>query len=164
MNLDLTVTLTAEDAFQAVSVATVQMLRKMAKDRPNGHGGPSVRGMRERWADSIHGAMGELALSHILHKEWTPGGMSITKGDVANRLEVRATEHKTGHLLIYRNDPDEAFYALMIGHYPVFRLAGGMFGDLAKRDQWWRPNADPPCWWIPQADLFDIADVEGVVR
>lgn len=149
------VRLTAEDAMCASAVATMQMLRKVAKDRGGDHGATSGRGMRERWADGVHGAMAELALSRALHLEWTPGGMTVSHGDVANKIEVRATERATGHLLVYRADPSDALFVLMIGHYPTFRVAGCMLASDAKNERWWR-DADPGCFWVPQSALYDI--------
>lgn len=144
---------TAEDAICASSVATLQILRKVAKQRNGDHGGRSVRGLRERWADGIHGLMAEIALSRALNLPWTPGGMKISHGDVGNVLEVRATEHRAGHLLIYTEDKDSSVFALMIGHYPEFRLAGYIVGIAAKKPEFWRDNADPPCWWVPQSSV-----------
>ena len=145
--------LVAEDVWCAVSVATMQMLRKIAKERNGDHGATSDRGMRQRWADGIHGAMAEIALARALHLEWTPGGKLVTHGDVANRLEVRATERENGHLLIYPNDADESLFVLMIGHYPVFRIAGCILAAAAKKTDWWHADADPACFWVPQSAL-----------
>jgi hypothetical protein len=150
------VTMTAEDAISAASVATLQMVRKIAKQRNGDHGGRSDRSMRERWADGIHGSMAEIALSHALNLSWTPGGMHISHGDVGSKLEVRATEHSTGHLLIYKADNDASLFVLMVGHYPVFRIAGCIKGAAAKQEEWWRTEKDPPCFWVPQNALSPL--------
>lgn len=150
--LDL-VTMTAEDAISAASVATLQMVRKIAKQRNGDHGGRSERGMRERWADGIHGSMAEIALSHALNLSWTPGGMHISHGDVGNKLEVRATEHSNGHLLVYHADADDSLFVLMVGHYPLFRIAGCILGAAAKQAEFWRDDTDPSCFWVPQGAL-----------
>jgi hypothetical protein len=148
-----TITLSAEAAISAASVATLQILRKIAKQRNGDHGGRSDRGMRERWADGIHGSMAEVALSQALNLAWTPGGMRISRGDVGNMLEVRATEHLGGHLIVYEDDADESLFVLMIGHFPSFRIAGCMLGKSAKQQQWWRQDKDPASYWVPQSAL-----------
>jgi hypothetical protein len=147
------VRITAEDALCAVNVAALQMLRKVANGRAGDHGGTSKRSMRIRWADTIHGMMGEIALAHALHMEWTPGGMHIKRGDVDSDIEVRATEHADGHLLIYPDDLDDGTFVLMIGHYPLFDAVGWMTAREAKRPEWWREDADPPCWWVPKNEV-----------
>ena len=144
----------------ASSVATLQMLRKIANQRNHDHGHKAKRGMRERWADGIHGLMGEIALARALNLPWTPGGLFVSRGDVANKIEVRATEYASGHLLIYEDDENDSPFVLMTGHYPVFRIAGAIRAGLAKEHgAWWKPNADPPCWWVPQFALSEIDDV-----
>jgi hypothetical protein len=147
-------TMTAEDALSATSVASLQMVRKVAKGRDSDHGGHSKRTMRERWADGIHGAMAEVSLAKALNRAWTPGGMDISTGDVGYKLEVRATEYLSGHLLIYHKDKDESVFVLMVGHYPQFRdNPRCILGKEAKQDKFWRADADPPCWWVPQSEL-----------
>ena len=158
MKMMMCAELSAEDAMCAASVATLQMVRKIANGRNGDHGGRSLRSMRERWADVIHGLMGEIALARTLNLPWTPGGMFVSCGDVANKLEVRATEYQSGHLLIYDSDPVESPFVLMIGHYPQFAIAGGIVGKNARCEEWWRPDADPPCWWVPQPALTDILE------
>jgi hypothetical protein len=133
-----------------------QMMRKISRERHGDHGGSSKRTMRDRWADSIHGMMGEIALARALGLPWTPGGIEVTRGDVANKLEVRATERLSGHLLIYPNEADASIFVLMIGHYPQFRIAGSITAADAKQDQWWRSETDPPCWWVPQKALSPV--------
>lgn len=151
--------LSAEDALCAASVATLQMVRKVANNRNHDHGYLAKRGMRERWADTLHGMMGEIALAHALDLPWTPGGMNVSRGDVAHRIEVRATEHPNGHLLIYDDDDRDRVFVLMIGHYPVFRIAGGMIAADARNGGWWRPDSDPPCFWVPQASLLNVPEL-----
>ena len=158
---DQTVNLTAEHAIMAAGVATLQMLRKLARGRGTDHGGRSMRPMRERWADGIHGCLAELALAGMLGRAWTPGGMHISHGDVG-LLEVRATEHRDGHLIVYEDDPSDAIYVLMIGHYPRFRCAGCLAGHAAKFHEWWRADKDPPSFWIPQSALSSVDIADGV--
>lgn len=152
-----TITLSADDAMMASMVAVLRMLRVHAKGRTLDHGELlNTRSWRQRWADQLHGTMAELALSRLLHLEWTPGGMDISKGDVAGTIEVRATEHQNGHLVCFRNDPPSGLLCLMVGFYPTFRCAGFMPVRAARIDEWWRPHEKPQGWWVPQGALFDF--------
>jgi hypothetical protein len=152
----MSIVLTAEDVLCATNVASLQMLRKMQKGRDSDHGGRSVRSIRTRWADTIVGLMGEIALSRHLNQAWTPGGMEITIGDVGYRTEVRATDWEDGHLLIYKSDPDDKIFYLMIaewGERVSFRPVGWIMAKHGKQQEFWRADKDPPCWWVPQNRL-----------
>lgn len=158
MNLiGLRTRLTAEDALTAAAVGSVWMLRKLAHKRNSDHGGLSTRGLRLRWADTIHGIMGEIALSRMLNVAWTPGGIEISFGDVGYFFEARATEHVDGHLTLYQRDKDHSLFVLLVGEFPDFRAVGCMRGSKAKNPIWWRADKDPPCWWVPQRALDDLS-------
>jgi len=149
-----TATITAEHAMCAASVATLQMLRKHSRERNCDHGARSTRGQRIRWADTMHGLMGEIACSEMSNLAWTPGSLHVSTGDVGKKIEVRTTEHHDGHLHIYENDADDGIFVLMTGDYPTFRFAGCLMkGRDGKRPEWWRSNGNLPCWWVPQSAL-----------
>lgn len=141
----------------ATTVATMQLIRKVAHNRDSDHGGASERSLRLRFADGIHGLMGEIIVARRHKLNWTPGGFEVSRGDVAGFLEVRTTEPNFGHLLIYKKDKDASVFALVLGHYPLFRIGGYLRAGLCKRQEWWRANADPPCWWVPQRALLATA-------
>lgn len=146
-----TITLNAEDAFAAAGVVTCQMLRKHTHKRTTDSGGfsKSKRGQSRRWGDGFAAAMSEIAVSRLLNKAWTGGGVHISHGDVG-KVEVRHTEYPSGHLLIYKSDDDLAPVVLLIGGYPEFIVAGCMMVGDGKRKEWWRSDSDPPAYWVPQ--------------
>ena len=60
MKMMMCAKLSAEDAMCAASVATLQMVRKIANGRNGDHGGRSSRNMRERFTPVLgsHGRIG----------------------------------------------------------------------------------------------------------
>jgi hypothetical protein len=141
----------------AVGVAAVQMLRKSKGGRATDHGGTSGRTLTQRWGDTIHGCMAELAVCRAVNRAWTPGGADVSRGEVGGRIEVRATEHQNGHLLVYPSDSDEAWFVLVIGHFPEFRIVGCIKAADAKRYPL-NAQSKPPCHWVPQADLLPLSE------
>jgi hypothetical protein len=103
------------------------------------------------------GCLGEIALSRILKLRRAADSPNVTTGDFSRGLEARATTHASGHLLIYPPDTDEAIFALMVGEYPWFKIAGFFIARDAKRPEWWRGDADPPSFWVPQSRLVELS-------
>jgi len=147
--------LSADEGMAAVSVAAMQMFRTIRKGRSVDHGGSSDRTLTERWGNIIHGNMAEIAVSRALYRPWTPGGAKISRGEIGGDIEVRATEHKNGHLLIYENDLDDKWVVLAVGHWPTFRIVGAILAGEAKRIIPINTDAKPPCYWVPQQSLSD---------
>jgi hypothetical protein len=73
-------------------------------------------------------------------------------GDVG-RVQVRSTTREDGCLIVQRADPDDAWFVLVVGRVPTFRLAGWLPGAEAKRPEWWRANAPHPAFFVPQHAL-----------
>jgi hypothetical protein len=88
---------------------------------------------------------------------WTPGGADVSHGEVGGRIEVRATEHQDGHLLVYPSDRDDAWFVLAIGHFPEFRIAGCIKALDAKRYPL-NERSKPRCHWVPQSDLRPLSE------
>lgn len=149
------VRLSPEEAFAATNAGLLEIVRKVSRGRDIDHGGRSLRPMRVRIADAIHGKMAEFAGARCLGRAWTPGGADISTGDVDDRVEIRGTEHEHGHLLLYERDREIAHreFVLMVGNYPDFRLAGWIVGSEGMLDRFWHDDADPPCWWVSQSAL-----------
>lgn len=148
------VVLTDDDEAAAASEAAQQMERKREYGRSTDHGGSSKRGTEQRLADTKFGLMGEIALARYLDRPWTPGGIAVSRGDVSNFIEVRATQYSSGHLLIYQADKDRSWFALVIGRGRRFKIAGAILCRTAKLIGRWHDDADPPCFWIAQAQLI----------
>jgi len=150
-----------EEGLAAAERGADQQIRTFEESRKFDHGSRSNRSLRLRWADSIHGAMAETAVSKLLGLPITPGKAGrITYGDIGGFIEVRATEWRSGHLIVYKSDPVDVPFILVLGHYPKFRAVGFIINkDLD--DRWWRSDKDPASWWIPQSALSPMGDLSA---
>lgn len=153
--------LNREEGLAAAERGADQQIGVYENSRWHDHGSRSKRSLRLRWADSIHGAMAEAAVSKLLGLPVTPGKTGrITYGDIGGFIEVRATEWNSGHLIIYKSDPVDVPFILVVGHYPKFRAAGFVINkDL--EDRWWRADKDPASWWVPQSALSPMGDLSA---
>lgn len=123
---------------------------------PDGH----YEHNQDAWATDIEGALRELALAKHTGRWWTglefKGGGTTKAGDVGE-LQVRGTDHNSGHLLIYDDDPDTAPFVLVIGVAPRYRIVGQIFGGEGKQQRWWREDGVRyPAFWVPQEVLRDV--------
>ena len=158
-----TVTITSDEAMAAAAVGALRQIRVIQKERQQDHGARSWRRQRDRWANQIHGAMGEIAFSKAINQAWSPGGSQISNGDVAGEYEVRATEMDNGDtcIFIYEGDLNDKWYVLAVGHFPSFHFPGAIKGKDGKQKQWWNENANPPCYWVPKGELTKITKIWG---
>lgn len=153
------VRLTGDEGMAAVSVGAMQLMRAINRGlvgtRKGDHGGMSYRGMHERWANSILGALAEYAACKGLGIHWGSGFDGI-HGDDGRGLQFRATHHDPAHLIVNEADtvkwPD-SWFVLIIGHWPEFRIVGGILGRDAKREKWFRADARPAAYWVPMSEL-----------
>ena len=154
-------TLSLEDLLMAGTMGTMNLYRNMVMERSRDHDGFSHRKWRTRWGDLCFGNLGEIAVARTLSLPWTPStGLYIKHGDIANKLEVRATEHEDGHLLVYPSDPVDHPMLLVVGTYPHFVIAGGLSRVVhGKEKRWWRDDSRPPAWWVPQESLLPPEEV-----
>ena len=156
------VILNREEGLAAAERGADQQISTFEEGRQWDHGGRSKRSLRLRWADSIHGAMAEAAMSKLLDLPVTPGEKGkITYGDIGGFIEIRSTEWKNGNLIIYERDPVDVPFILVVGHYPRFKAVGFVINNDID-DKWWRSDKDPASWWIPQSALSPMRDFKYV--
>lgn len=119
------------------------------------------------------GAQAELAVAQALGLDWKNSMLGLgdwltarSAGrlqDVAS-LEVRATPHANGRLLIRpKDDPWSAFVLVTAHTAPTFDLVGWALGVEAMQPQFWnvlpqRAGA-PKCYAMPQSELRDMASL-----
>lgn len=69
-------------------------------------------------------------------------------------IEVRATEHRDGHLLVYPKDKPESVYVLCIRNHPEYRFPGYLRGKDAQIGAYLRHSEDRgSSYWVPQDHL-----------
>jgi hypothetical protein len=158
----------------AVRVGSWRRIRALRDRLGAGHGERQPGG--NIWDRNITGAIAELAVAKQLDRYW--GGFSSDfgrAGDVAG-LEIRATTHPDGHLVVYMADPVERPIVLVVvtpagGRWAATARIAGYLPPFTGREPRFlpppgklRPNS-PQQWWIPQAQLrpFDTLRLEEAV-
>jgi hypothetical protein len=159
------VKLSPEDALMVVVAAAVHQMRATKGGWVgNDHGGKGTRNLNERWADTILGFMGEIAVCKWLDRCWQPSITGIKAADVSGTIHVRTTVHSTGHLIIYGNEVKDYSgqrFILVTGHWPILRLRGWLFAQEGAIDKYRKEETQKDknvCYWLPQTELSDMAD------
>ena len=159
--------LSFDEGIAAATVGCVQMMRAIQKGWVgNDHGGASGRELRERWAQSIHGALAEYAVCKFLNVCWTPSIDGINRMDALG-YQIRATPWADGHLVINGGEPEKYAgqkFILITGHWPAFTVKGWIQAEESSRAEWWRANERPPSFWIPQRELLPIGALNTAER
>jgi len=157
---NVTVTPSRLDWMMAGMVGVARRLTGRARglDQDNANSGAS------NWNTEINGAIAELVASRYYGVPWELGYVSpldpvsreFFKKPDCGPYQVRATDYRSGHLIVRPNDNDmNAPYVLVIvepGGDCV--LVGRKKCRDARQDPYWR--GDKNSWWVPQSDLEDL--------
>jgi hypothetical protein len=112
------------------------------------------------WAIHINGALAERAAARALDV-YDPGRGTgpDPRGDISTRpgLQVRHTLHDRGSLILHPTDADGDAFILVTGQAPCLNIRGWVFGFEGKRDAYWRGSIERPAYFVPIADLHDLA-------
>jgi len=154
---------TIDLSYQELILCSTQAAMRQAQACRGGvvgcdHGSTSKRKVKQRLGDKILGEIGETALSRALELPKTSSSNPFDTGDVAQGLEVRATEHQNGHLLLYDSDPNDRFFLAVVEFAPGeirVSLPGWILAEQGRKPRF-RGDGDPPCYWIPQSALNPI--------
>jgi hypothetical protein len=106
----------------------------------------------------IEGAAGEIAAARALNRYWH-ASVNVGKEapDVGTNIQVRATKHLNGSLIITNSDPDDQIYVLVTGTRPNYKIVGWIRGCDGKKEQYVRaPNNRPPAYFVPQTALKKV--------
>lgn len=145
------VTLTWHEAAMAVEVAKLRRLASLKNGRT-----PSANGRKDGWTEDMEGACAELAVAKHFRIYWGGSVDTFKSEPDVGHLEVRATSHPSGRLIIRHDDADDAKFVLAVGVCPTYRLVGWLFGREGKQDRW---LTDPTgsgrarAFFVPQDDL-----------
>ena len=76
--------------------------------------------------------------------------------DIGQRIEVKWTKWKDGHLVVHQSDRDSDIAVLVVGRSPEYFLAGWIPVNAAKIKRFWRHSEQN--WWISQSNLRPMED------
>lgn len=113
------------------------------------------------FAGDVNGCMGEVALAKHLDMFWSGTLGNILAADVGAHLQVRTTAYRDGHLLLHQPDNDDQPFVLAVIKLPKVMLVGWSFARDGKREEFWRPGIDRPCFFVPQQQLRPIAELRS---
>jgi hypothetical protein len=131
------------------------------------------------WVTDIHGAGAEMAVAKFLNVFWSPGepkapDMWITgKNGERCLIQVRATDHENGHLVIQDDDDPEHFYVLVVWSSDssfTYSIRGGVIGRKVKTDAFRSAKLDAKgksntkAFWIGQEWLRPFQPSRGWVQ
>lgn len=113
------------------------------------------------WDQAIGKSLGEIAVAQWTNRYWTGARYTGERlPDVGKNIEVRWTPYRTGHLVVYGDEPREAPYVLTTGRGPKITLLGWLYGTNAMHQGFWRDtNVKAPSYWVAQSFLFPMHDL-----
>tara|TARA_R110001592_G_scaffold333787_1_gene617802 strand:+ start:685 stop:1155 length:471 start_codon:yes stop_codon:yes gene_type:complete len=115
---------------------------------------------RSNWATDIDGAAAELAYAKSTGQYWSASLNSFKAPDVGD-VQIRSTNHPSGHLIVRQNDAENENYVLVICQGSNFKVKGWMLGSEAKDDTYWKDghHGETGAWWVPQASLKPMKEM-----
>jgi hypothetical protein len=113
----------------------------------------------------VTGAVGEFVASLAVGVPWRgPGqfrGEDLAGG---HQLQVRATEHRNGRLILHPDDPDECPFVLATGGPLEWTVPGWVYGGDGKADDYWPgPHPQRPAFYVPQDRLRPVSDLRRIL-
>jgi hypothetical protein len=114
----------------------------------------------------IVGGFGEYAVAKFLGLPWEAAPGTTDKwGDIIPGLQVRATWHGGGRLILHPDDDDAHVFVLAIVELPQVKLAGWTFGEEAKQEKFWDdPQRGRPAFFVPTHELRRCRGSRGLLR
>lgn len=114
------------------------------------------------WGNDIEGAIGEAAVAKARKRPWSTGQLGAP--DVGDDIQVRSTDVRDGHLLLHKEDPDNAPFYLVVNpdRDGMTRwVIGWVYGwEGKKKGVWNKKDTGRPCYWIEQKDLTPITEAK----
>jgi len=149
------VDLTEQELMLALTVANMRHIASRRRGLKNAHG---FDGRGEFEVDAL-GAQAEMALAKWTRTYWSASVDTFHGADLGDRVQVRATTYRDGHLLIRQCDPIDHTYVLVVRLSPFqFRIAGQIEGREARRAEFLsQPDQSRvPVWAVPQSALHPV--------
>lgn len=108
----------------------------------------------------LTGCLGECAFAKGMNRYWTGAGVGWLDDDDVGDVQVRATKHDHGRLLVRPHEQHlDAKWVLVTGNFPHFCIRGWIYGHEAHHEQFLdSPAGRPPAYFVPQSHLRAIRD------
>jgi hypothetical protein len=96
----------------------------------------------------ITGILGEMVVGRRFDKAYLPAINTFHgKADVGEDIEVRATEHLNGSLIVRDNDdPARRYVLVVVDPMRGFAVRGWIYGYEATKDEWHMKSEGRPHW------------------
>ena len=113
-------------------------------------------------------AVAELIVADVLGLEWTAGDKPLhqpDKGvDVGDTVQVRWSSKTNGDLLVYAYDT--APHLVLVSGPDLHHIGarGWVWLDEARREEWWKPHFQRPCFGVPQCHLRPMRDLWDLIH
>jgi hypothetical protein len=126
--------------------------------------GAAEQGTAGALSTNIEGAAAEVAFWLFTNYEATINAVMLMRNlheieaDAiwrGQKIEIRATAHRDGHLILRRRDKPDSFYALCIIQHPEYRFPGYLRGRDGQIGAYTHPGREgqESGFWIPQDHL-----------
>lgn len=151
----------------AAAVARWRVGRAISGKFKDGHGEAGLDRKRDCFEDrDLPGAKGELAWAKWRGIYWGGDQNDFGKWGDGSGVEVRATRHANGCLIVFPNDPAERRCVLVVVNGNQCRIVGWVRAGWAKcsdflKTEWHeglRPGSKPQ-YWVPQSRLSSLSEI-----
>lgn len=155
------ITLSPMEARAAVLTGVERQIDSLGRGLADKHGANTD----DSWTLHIEGAAGEMAAAKALGRYWQmPVGTFKAGGDVGD-FQVRTRSRHDYELIVREGDRDGDAFILVTGSIPRFQVHGWMRGRDAKRPEWLKEHGGrAPAWFVPQAQLHPLVELDAPVR
>lgn len=117
--------------------------------------GVSAKSEEDELQPHLIGVPSEMAVAKALNRYWAPEFVDLLEYDIQPDVQVRATKHQFGKLIIHKKDCDAHKFFLVVANENKFRIAGWLYGRDAKQEKFWSDPTGKNRWafFVPQTEL-----------
>lgn len=161
---DVSVKLTHLDKKVCILVANERASESKDVDDPlaDAHGLQATK--EEGWAIDFQGAKGECGLAKYLNVYWV-GSVNTFKHerDVGGVFDVRSVDTWNKRLIVRADDPDDAYFVLVLVEGDACYIRGYILGKDAKKGKWLRDYGDrESAFFVPVDALKDPRELKDL--
>lgn len=146
------VTLSESELQLAAHAGVRRQIEALVQNRPDRHGFEGLG-----WDVHCEGALGEQAVAKALDRFWSGAVNTFRSEADVSGYEVKTRSKHHYDLLVRSDDSDDAYFILVTGRAPHYRVHGYMRGADAKQAEFLQTYGDrPAAWFVPQSRLTPL--------